>query len=30
VGDSAAGMCLREDTRPVTTNMSQFVPHFFE
>lgn len=30
VGDQAAGMCLREDTRPVTTNMSQFVPHFFE
>lgn len=30
VGDSAAGMCLREDSSPVTTNMSQFVPHFFE
>lgn len=30
VGDSAAGMCIREDVSPVTTNMSNFVPHFFE
>lgn len=30
VGDNAAGMCLREDTSPITTNMSQFVPHFFD
>lgn len=29
VGDSAAGMCIREDRSPVTTNMSHFVPHFF-
>jgi glutathionylspermidine synthase len=30
VGDQAAGMCIREDKSPVTTNMSQFIPHFFE
>ena len=30
VGESSAGMCLREDVGPVTTNMSNFVPHFFE
>lgn len=30
VGDEPAGMCLREDVSPITTNMSQFIPHFFE
>ncbi len=30
VGNSAAGMCVREDDSPVTTNMSNFVPHFFD
>jgi glutathionylspermidine synthase len=29
VGDQAAGMCLREDVSPITTNMSHFVPHYF-
>lgn len=29
VGDAAAGMCLREDVSPITTNMSNFVPHYF-
>lgn len=30
VGDKAAGMCIREDSNRITTNMSNFVPHFFE
>lgn len=30
VGDEPAGMCLREDTKQITTNMSNFVPHYFE
>lgn len=30
VGDKAAGMCIREDSMLVTTNMSNFVPHYFE
>lgn len=30
VGDEAAGICVREDTTPVTTNLSNFVPHYFE
>lgn len=30
VGDEAAGMCVREDANRITTNMSNFVPHFFE
>jgi len=29
VGDEPAGMCIREDVTPITTNMSNFVPHFF-
>lgn len=29
VDGAAAGMCIREDTSPITTNMSHFVPHFF-
>jgi glutathionylspermidine synthase len=30
VGDEAAGMGIREDATPVTTNASRFIPHFFE
>lgn len=30
VGSEAAGMCIREDSNRITTNMSNFVPHFFE
>jgi glutathionylspermidine synthase len=29
VGNQAAGMCVREDVSPITTNMSNFVPHLF-
>jgi glutathionylspermidine synthase len=29
VGGEPAGMCLREDSMLVTTNMSNFVPHYF-
>lgn len=29
VGRESAGMCIREDTSPITTNMSNFVPHYF-
>lgn len=29
VNGEAAGMCIREDISPITTNMSNFVPHFF-
>ena len=30
VGDSAAGLCIREDRSLITTNMSHFVPHYFD
>lgn len=30
VGDEPAGLGIREDAGPVTTNASRFVPHFFE
>jgi glutathionylspermidine synthase len=30
VGDMAAGMGIREDTTPVTSNTSRFVPHYFD
>ena len=30
VGDEPAGMCIREDVTPITTNMSFFVPHFIK
>jgi glutathionylspermidine synthase len=30
VGDTPAGICLREDALLVTTNMSNFVPHYFD
>lgn len=29
VGSDAAGICIREDSSKITTNMSNFVPHFF-
>lgn len=29
VGESAAGICVREDVSPITTNMSRFIPHYF-
>lgn len=29
VGDEPAGMGIREDASPITTNASRFVPHFF-
>jgi glutathionylspermidine synthase len=29
VGSEPAGMCIREDVSPITTNMSYFVPHVF-
>jgi glutathionylspermidine synthase len=29
VGDEPAGMGIREDNSPITTNASRFVPHFF-
>ena len=28
-GDDAAGMGIRENTQPITTNTSRFVPHYF-
>lgn len=30
VGNEAAGMCIREDDGQITTNMSNFVPHFIK
>ncbi|MDB5808123.1 MAG: glutathionylspermidine synthase [Betaproteobacteria bacterium] len=30
VGDEAAGIGIREDVTPITTNRSRFVPHFFD
>lgn len=30
VGDAAAGIGIRESDIPITTNLSQFVPHLFE
>lgn len=29
VGNESAGMCIREDSSRITTNMSNFVPHYF-
>jgi glutathionylspermidine synthase len=28
VGSKSAGICVREDTSPITTNLSHFVPHY--
>lgn len=30
VGDEPAGMGIREDAGPITTNSSRFIPHYFE
>lgn len=30
VGNEAAGMCIREDISRITTNMSNFVPHYIK
>ena len=30
VGGEAAGMGIREDVTPITTNASRFIPHYFE
>ena len=30
VGDESAGIGIREDVTPITTNASRFVPHYFE
>ena len=30
VGDEPAGIGIREDATPITTNMSRFVPHYFD
>ncbi len=29
IGDRAAGIGVREDTTPITNNLSRFVPHLF-
>ena len=29
VGDAAAGIGIREDASPITTNASRFVPHYY-
>lgn len=29
VGDEPAGMGIREDATPITTNASHFLPHYF-
>lgn len=29
VGGESAGICIREDSSPITTNMSNFIPHYF-
>jgi len=30
IDGQSAGMCIREDSAPITTNISKFVPHYFE
>ena len=30
VGGQAAGIGIRESNTPITTNLSRFVPHYFE
>ena len=30
IGNEPGGMGIREDVNPVTTNLSRFVPHYFE
>ena len=29
IGDRSAGMCVREDTKPIIVNSSKLVPHMF-
>ena len=29
VDGKSCGLCIREDTSPITTNQSQFIPHYF-
>ena len=30
IGGEPAGIGIREDRNPVTTNLSRFVPHYFD
>lgn len=30
IGEESGGMCIREDVLQITTNMSNFIPHYFE
>lgn len=30
VGNDSAGICIREDSKMITTNMSNFIPHYFD
>ncbi|MBP6902959.1 MAG: glutathionylspermidine synthase family protein [Burkholderiaceae bacterium] len=30
VGDQSAGLCVREDLTPITSNSAYFVPHYFD
>ncbi|OPY00935.1 MAG: putative acid--amine ligase YjfC [Syntrophorhabdus sp. PtaB.Bin184] len=30
IGEEAAGIGIREDTSPITNNLSRFVPHAFD
>jgi glutathionylspermidine synthase len=30
VADDCAGLCVREDITPITSNSAYFVPHYFE
>jgi glutathionylspermidine synthase len=29
IADKSAGIGMREDRNPITTNLSRFVPHYF-
>ena len=29
IADEAAGMCVREDTSPIMSNLSRICPHYF-
>ncbi|HET7160036.1 MAG TPA: glutathionylspermidine synthase family protein, partial [Burkholderiales bacterium] len=30
IGDAPAGIGIREDVTPVTSNTSRFIPHYFD
>jgi glutathionylspermidine synthase len=30
IGEESAGICIREDSLKITTNMSHFIPHYFD